>query len=125
MWSSRCISTLLTLFAALFVLASGQEQDKLSSSSSIVVEGASPDANAKIPPRPYLRTLQQVESTPSPSVSSSPTDGQGDFQADVYGISCGPTVICGDREICCSASCGLCTPPGQACVDVVCGATVP
>jgi len=33
---------------------------------------------------------------------------------------CGPTV-CGPGLVCCNASCGICTAPGDGCVDIVCG----
>jgi len=33
--------------------------------------------------------------------------------------ACG-TTTCREGEVCCNASCGICTPPGLACVQIVC-----
>lgn len=35
------------------------------------------------------------------------------------GERCGDTV-CGPGRVCCNASCGICTPPGGACIQIVC-----
>lgn len=42
--------------------------------------------------------------------------------ADCSGICvamCGPTV-CPPEQVCCNASCGICTPPGGACILIAC-----
>ena len=35
------------------------------------------------------------------------------------GGACG-SVTCGAGTVCCNASCGICTPPGQACIQIAC-----
>ena len=35
------------------------------------------------------------------------------------GDACG-AVTCPSGQVCCNASCGICTPPGGACIQVVC-----
>jgi hypothetical protein len=35
------------------------------------------------------------------------------------GVPCGRNV-CAPTEVCCNASCGICTPPGWACVQMAC-----
>jgi hypothetical protein len=35
------------------------------------------------------------------------------------GIECG-SVVCGDGEVCCNTSCGICAPPDSSCVQIVC-----
>jgi len=35
------------------------------------------------------------------------------------GEACGPTV-CPSGEVCCNASCGICTPPGGVCIQIAC-----
>jgi hypothetical protein len=35
------------------------------------------------------------------------------------GSACGPT-SCGEGMVCCNASCGICTPPGYACIQIAC-----
>lgn len=37
----------------------------------------------------------------------------------VVGEKCGPSV-CAEGEICCNESCGICTPPDGACIDLAC-----
>ena len=32
---------------------------------------------------------------------------------------CGP-VLCGAGEVCCNSSCGICTEPGGACIEIAC-----
>ena len=39
-------------------------------------------------------------------------------------IPCGPTT-CSNGEVCCNASCGICTPPNGTCSQQACGPTVP
>jgi hypothetical protein len=36
------------------------------------------------------------------------------------GEPCGPKT-CPAGEICCNESCGICTPPGGACIQLFCG----
>jgi eight-cysteine-cluster-containing protein len=36
------------------------------------------------------------------------------------GVPCGDTT-CGDGMVCCNDSCGICTPPGGACIQLACG----
>ena len=38
------------------------------------------------------------------------------------GTSCGPT-LCGPGLTCCNASCGICTPPNVACIQIACDFT--
>jgi hypothetical protein len=40
--------------------------------------------------------------------------------ACVPGTACGPSV-CAAGEVCCNESCGICTPPGGACIEIYCG----
>ncbi|KAM7202217.1 hypothetical protein V8F33_002934 [Rhypophila sp. PSN 637] len=37
----------------------------------------------------------------------------------VKGISCGPTT-CAAGDVCCNSSCGICTKPGGACIQLFC-----
>ncbi|EEY19637.1 hypothetical protein D7B24_002962 [Verticillium nonalfalfae] len=37
----------------------------------------------------------------------------------VPGTKCGPT-MCGAGQVCCNASCGICTPPDGACIQIFC-----
>lgn len=53
--------------------------------------------------------------------------GQRDGAADVRvssdgsaNVVCG-AVICAAGQSCCNPSCGICTPPGSACIQIVCG----
>jgi len=57
-------------------------------------------------------TPQKSTSTPSPRVAASAAPASGE--------SCG-AVTCASGEVCCNASCGTCTPPGQKCSQMVCG----
>jgi hypothetical protein len=36
------------------------------------------------------------------------------------GVACGQ-VLCPAGRVCCNASCGICTPPGTACIQIACG----
>ncbi len=38
---------------------------------------------------------------------------------DKGGEKCG-TSTCGKGEVCCNASCGICTPPDGACIQIAC-----
>jgi hypothetical protein len=49
--------------------------------------------------------------------SSSSSGGSAEQIAT--GVTCGRT-ICAPGEVCCNASCGICTPPDGACIQVVC-----
>ena len=40
-------------------------------------------------------------------------------KVDVGGVPCGQNV-CGKREFCCNASCGICAPIGGACIQIAC-----
>ncbi len=44
---------------------------------------------------------------------------QFDLEIDFTGEPCGP-VTCPVGQVCCNASCGICTEPGGACIQVVC-----
>lgn len=37
----------------------------------------------------------------------------------IGGGECGETT-CGAGQVCCNASCGICTPPGHACIQIAC-----
>ena len=39
------------------------------------------------------------------------------------GSSCG-TATCAAGQVCCNSSCGICTEPGGACIQLYCGATI-
>lgn len=39
---------------------------------------------------------------------------------DEKGMRCGPNV-CAKGQVCCNESCGICTPPDGACIDLYCG----
>lgn len=41
-----------------------------------------------------------------------------------YGKVCGRSV-CAPGMVCCNSSCGICTPPGGACIQMFCGFDVP
>ena len=38
---------------------------------------------------------------------------------DIPGEVCGD-IVCPDGEVCCNASCGICTPPGGVCTQQAC-----
>ena len=52
---------------------------------------------------------------PSAGVTNQPSAG-------VPGVSCGDD-FCSQGEVCCNASCGICTPAGGACTQQLCDAT--
>ncbi|MBI2393942.1 MAG: hypothetical protein HYV09_30510 [Deltaproteobacteria bacterium] len=39
--------------------------------------------------------------------------------ADKTGVACGSTT-CAPGDVCCNASCGICTPPGGMCIQLAC-----
>jgi len=47
------------------------------------------------------------------------TDSATDGSSDGGGEECGP-VTCGEGQVCCNASCGICTSPGLACPAIAC-----
>ncbi len=54
------------------------------------------------------------------------TDGSTDGSVDTGpgGEACGP-VTCGAGQVCCNASCGICTAPGLACPAIACADSGP
>jgi hypothetical protein len=46
--------------------------------------------------------------------------GNGSHRSGSAGESCGPKT-CAGGEVCCNQSCGICTPPGGACIQTFCG----
>jgi hypothetical protein len=50
--------------------------------------------------------------------------GGGGDEAGTGGAECG-AVTCGDGEVCCNASCGICTKPGEGCIKKLCEPTDP
>jgi hypothetical protein len=63
---------------------------------------------------PLIDCAPDTTFDPSPEVCAcvKPTTG-GD------GVECGDTT-CASDEVCCNESCGICTPPGDACTQVLC-----
>jgi hypothetical protein len=53
------------------------------------------------------------------AAGAAPVAGASSAATDT-GVECGATV-CMAGKVCCNASCGLCTNPGEACSKVVCG----
>jgi len=45
--------------------------------------------------------------------------GQCTAVAPPSGVACG-SKTCASGEVCCNASCGICTPPGYACIQIAC-----
>ena len=45
-------------------------------------------------------------------------DGEGYCVSDGT-LACG-TATCGEGSVCCNPSCGICTPPGHACIQIAC-----
>jgi hypothetical protein len=62
-----------------------------------------------LPTPPVLRP--PVETPPLPHLVPPPRVAPGE--------PCGRTT-CGDGEVCCNASCGICVPPGGACLQMIC-----
>lgn len=68
-----------------------------------------------------------VEPEPDPCLATTCLEGtvcevQNNGKAacvPVEGEPCG-AVTCGDGLVCCNASCGICTPPDGACIQIVC-----
>ncbi|KAK0631198.1 hypothetical protein B0T14DRAFT_417318 [Immersiella caudata] len=56
-----------------------------------------------------------VEPKPKPTKTPAPPKGQGP--------KCG-SARCDAGDVCCNDSCGICTPPGGACIMLYCGKTV-
>jgi hypothetical protein len=50
----------------------------------------------------------------SPAVCSCVPDNPG-----VGGVPCGKNT-CPAGQVCCNASCGICTPPGGVCIQIAC-----
>jgi len=64
--------------------------------------------------------------TPVAEGETSPSDaaakvavGASDAGGSKAGIPCGEST-CGPGQVCCNASCGICTPPDGACIQMVC-----
>ena len=55
--------------------------------------------------------------TPTPASSIGGSGGVGSSQGN--GVLCGPN-RCAVGELCCNQSCGICTPPGGACIELFC-----
>jgi hypothetical protein len=47
-------------------------------------------------------------------------DASGGSDGGTTAGACG-TAVCTSAQVCCNSSCGLCTPPGGTCIQVVCG----
>ncbi len=101
-------------------------------------------SGVRSPSAPLIRTVvvaafavtaacKSTESTPSssssvgPSPAVSPTgptaSGAPSASASVTtdaGVRCG-SKACAAGEVCCNASCGICTPPGAMCIQQFCG----
>ncbi|KAK0658088.1 hypothetical protein B0T16DRAFT_402983 [Cercophora newfieldiana] len=70
---------------------------------------------------PGVMCTQQVCEKPDPVIQpkpkpSKPAPGKG------KGPKCGSNV-CDAGDVCCNESCGICTPPGGACIALYCGKT--
>lgn len=59
-------------------------------------------------------------STPDANVPDAKAPDANVPDANPGGEPCGDTT-CGDGLVCCNASCGICTPPDGACIQVLCG----
>lgn len=63
------------------------------------------------PQQPVPHDAHTVPSKHTPDVQDEPSASGGE--------PCGP-VKCGANEVCCNASCGVCTPPGGVCTQQFC-----
>ncbi|KAL7559233.1 hypothetical protein ACA910_013122 [Epithemia clementina (nom. ined.)] len=81
--------------------------------------------------RPNLRSLQDAEDMmsdapsmmPSLEPSEGPTDPMTDDMVTDDMVSCGPSIVCLPGEVCCNESCGICTMPGELCIQIDCSGT--
>ncbi|KAL7571169.1 hypothetical protein ACA910_014767 [Epithemia clementina (nom. ined.)] len=139
MWSRPINAVLLFSCAAVYLwftntavlTAAMNSRQQLEQDNSDV----SKTTSTKLLDRLYLRRLHEIESSSSLSsvfgISSSPImpfphGADGENKEETLGpeddvIPCGQ-VGCFRGEVCCSESCGMCSKPGEACIQMHCGA---